>query len=212
MIKKSFYFFIIIISINIIGLAQESSTDEQPEENIVSIESKQTYENVTLNDITKKEEEILNLINQINENTIKANTSNSLKAKKTILLQVDELKANLKNLMKEYSEMVNAFNERLANSMQATPSNFSIPDSITDIQLENLEKELKKIAQNINEKASLANRELTEENKRNYIQQIEQLKIEYFAKKAKYLKLVNEYNKRLQEALKLNEEQASTSP
>jgi hypothetical protein len=203
-VKKLLCILVVLIG-SILVLSQEYSTTNQSESTITLEESKPSLDNATPNDITKKEQEIYNLINKINENIIKANTSNSLRTKKTILAEVDQLKLNLKNLMKEYAQMIKSYNDKIKQEIKLDIPSVSIPENLTDVQLDAYEKELRNIANKINDKASLANNEPTEEGKKNYIQQIEQLKNEFFNKKAKYLQLVIEYNKRVEEALKLNE-------
>lgn len=209
MIVKSIKYLMYILILYSFIFAQEYTTTTTTEESgeVVQIESQPTYENITTNDITKKEEEILNQIAQINENIIKANTSNSLKMKKTIMLNVDEMKLNLKKLTKEYAAMIKAYNERIATADGYSPSEPSpTVENISEIQLENYKKELKRITEQINEKVAAANSEFTNEGRKKYIPQIEQLKNEYLNKKLKYIKLVQQYNKKIEESLKLNGE------
>lgn len=206
-VKSIKYLMYILILCSFIFAQEYITTTTEESGEVVQIESPPKYENITSNDITKKEEEILNQISQINENIIKANTSNSLKTKKTIMAQVDEMKLNLEKLTKEYAEMIKSYNERIATAAGLSPLEpSSTVENISEIYLENYKKELKRITEQINEKVSAANSEFTQEGKAKYIPQIEKLRNEYLNKKLKYIKLVKEYNKNIEESLKLNEE------
>ncbi|OGF64975.1 MAG: hypothetical protein A2Y62_00700 [Candidatus Fischerbacteria bacterium RBG_13_37_8] len=202
----TFSIFILFISFFAYAQTEETPPPEGTNE-VISIESPPDYSNVTIGEIQKKEQDIGNLLDQINNKIFKASASPSARAKRALADELKQLQENLQNEMKEYADMIASYNAKIATTLIHAIPPTENPATLNEIELKNKEKELVDLANRINQNVAMANRETTEEGKKSYIDQIDQLKNQFQTKKAQYFMLVKEYNKQILESMQLNKEE-----
>ena len=182
---------------------QQNQPDAQQQQQTESVTLPQSYENVSLNEIDKKEKDIGNLVDQLNEKNKQITTSGSNKTKKALQVEVDTSKQQLQQEMKEYALMVNSYNKRLSKELPSAVSTASSTTMITEAELRTRQTELLELVNQINKKISDLNAETNETVKTTLAGEIEALQAEFTARKVRYLKLVNEYNSQMESKMNL---------
>lgn len=182
---------------------QEQSTGQQTPETAVLTPS---FANVTLSEITKKENDISSLLDQLNEKNIQINIAPGGKAKKALQADADQLLQQLQQEMNEYAMMVNSYNKIIAKELQSLDSKGPSPDTLTESEIRNKETEIHELVSQINKKITELNRATNDAEKTSLASEIEMMQSEFLSKKASYLKLVNAYNIQLQNKMNLKQQ------
>lgn len=187
--------FLLIILINLllyplIVYSQEKKEEGAAQKAEESSEIKPTYENVSYNDIIKKETDISSLVDKINQIIKEMNTSRSLTKRSALKEEVDKLKEQLKIEMKDYAAMINSYNNKIFK--KDIPIDPSI--NTNEGELKNKETEIINFVEKINKKIMQANQETNELARKALIDEIERMKKELEQKKLEYFKLIKSYN------------------
>jgi len=186
---------LIIILINLlfsylIIFSQEKKEEAPAVKTEESFEVKPTYENVSYNDILKKEADISALVDKINQSIQEMNSSRSLSKKSALKEEVNKLKEQLKIEMKDYAAIINAYNNKIFK--KDIPIDPSV--NTNEGELKNKETEIINFVDRINKKIEQANQQTNESTRRALIDEIERMKKELEQKKLEYFKLIKSYN------------------
>lgn len=179
---------------------QGQDTGQQVPETAVLTPS---FENVTLSEITKKENDISSLLDQLNEKNKQTNTAPGGKTKKALQTDADQLQLQLQQELKEYAMMINSYNKRIAKEIQSSVSKEPSQDSITESDIRNKEAEMHDLVSQINKKIVELNRATNDATKTSLASEIEMMQSEFISKKARYLKSVNAYNAQIENKMNL---------
>lgn len=184
------------------NLQGQDTSQQAPETAVIT----PSFENVTLSEITKKENDISSLLDQLNEKNKQTNTAPAGKTKKAIQTDADQLQLQLQQEMNEYAMMVNSYNKRIAKEIQSPVSNEPLQDSITESDIRNKEAEMHELVSQINKKITELNRATNDAAKTSLASEIEMMQSEFIGKKARYLKFVNAYNAQVQNKMNLKQQ------
>ncbi len=184
------FLLIILLLYPLIVYSQEKKEEGAAQKAEESSEIKPTYENVSYNDIIKKETDISSLVDKINQIIKEMNTSRSLSKRSALKEEVDKLKEQLKIEMKDYAAMINSYNNKIFK--KDIPIDPSI--NTNEGELKNKETEIINFVEKINKKIMQANQETNELARKALIDEIERMKKELEQKKLEYFKLIKSYN------------------